>query len=1059
MTAPHQPIPAQSGLKPLTSSQRNVVRSGAQRLLVGAGAGSGKTSTVVQMVCHLLGAPVTDDEGTTFRAQTTLELGQIAAITFTNQAAADLKRKLRQAFKLSGLAHIATEVDGARIGTIHGFCGELLREFALRAGLRPGMTVIDEMKSSALGSTFAQQALTEAVETRDPAWLEPLVSGRRIRDVARFIQTLAEDTSRLAAYSANREGLRTHEERLLDLAMRAVDIRRTHMADEGLYDFDSLLVVTRDLLRDYPEVRRAIQRRIRVLIVDEFQDVDPVQRDIAMLLGGLDTDDQNPTRIVLVGDPKQSIFRFRRADVTLWNGVALQFGAASADGARAELSDNFRSRKGILAFVDRVFGAALDRAVSPDGERKPFEVSYAALGARGDDAEGDECVELRCVPALADGKMRSAGEVRRLEARDVALRIEALHAANRPYRDVAILLAGWGDVDLYEAALRARGIPVYVLRGEGFWESREIIDCLLALRAIRDSGSVVVDQAALIGFLKSPFVGVRDDTLLALAEHPDGWREALQTEQRERPLLDSAGSILERFGALRDRMPLGELLQRMIMETGFLAALSLDPQRGAQAIGNLRKLVRIATDSGDSSLGEWLRDVEEVRESGIKEPQERLYRERAEVVTITSIHSAKGLEWPVVFWCDMVRGGKPESGTLLTGRESFRLRDLSLVNDAGEPDDAVFSDFAAQLGLERQAESYRLWYVAATRPKELLVLSGIALSAPKADGGTASPDDGPVVKKFSGSPGDLIRESFASELEAPDFPDVVSYTHSDGTAFRMLVSRVAVDAAGVVAESRVAESDTVDAIPERFSAPEPIVARSGKRRLSATQLMEFTADPGAWWSRNIRSLDPNDPLADSRLRGGSSALGGTIVHDVLEHWGAATPDLEPLIDAAIGRHADADLDDATRDALRTDTREKVGRVIGHPRWAEIAVHVSARRELTFTHVLPDGSTIEGAFDLAAVIDGQTCILDVKSGMPTDGASLAATYAMQGATYVEVATAIARGRPATFELLQAVDGMVAPVAAIPGAALGTVERLRAYRGKNDRRSKGRGLDAT
>ncbi len=1042
MSTPTNSIPADALLQRLTSSQRDVVRSTAQRLLVGAGAGSGKTSTVVQMVCHLLGASVTDDEGTVFDAQTPLELGQIAAITFTNQAAADLKRKLRQALKSSGLVHIAAEVDGARIGTIHGFCGDLLREFALRAGLRPSVTVIDEMQSSALGGDCAEQALTEAVATRDPIWLEPLVSGRRIRDVARFIQTLAADTSRLDAYAANRDELRTHEERLLDLAIRAVEIRRVHMADEGLYDFDSLLVATRNLLRDVAEVRRAIQARIRVLIVDEFQDVDPVQRDIAMLLGGLDTDDPNPSRIVLVGDPKQSIFRFRRADVTLWNGVALRFGSASADGSRAELSDNFRSRKGILALVDRVFGSVLDGAVSPDGERKPFEVDYVALRACGKHAEGDECVELRCVPAHADGKQRSAGEVRRLEAQDVASRIEAMHEAQRPYGEIAILLAGWGDVEKYEIALRARGIPVYVLRGEGFWEAREIVDCLLALRAIRDSGTVVVDQAALIGFLKSPFVGVRDDTLLALAEHRAGWRDALRIEQRERPLLDAACSILDRFGALRDRMPLGELLQRLIMETGFMAALSLDPVRGPQAIGNLRKLVRVASDSGDLSLGEWLRDVEEVRESGAKEAQERLYRERADVVTITSIHSAKGLEWPVVFWCDMVRGGRAESGTLLDGRESFRLKDPALVDEDGEEKDEVFNDFSAQLALERQAESYRLWYVAATRPQQLLVLSGVALSIPKADDGKVPADDATIAKKFSGSPADLIRESFANELEAADFPDVISYAHTDGTAFRLLVSRVAVDSesTGITGTELL----TPDVDPAAFLGPDAIVAKSGKLRLSATQLMQFSAEPGGWWSRYIRSLDPDEPLAQRGVRGGS-ALGGTIVHDVLEHCGAETVDLEPLIEAAIGRHAGGVSDDGEREALRANAREKVARVLAHPRWTEVAGHASARRELTFTRVLSDGSTIEGAFDLAAVIDGETSILDVKSGKQTDAVSLAATYAMQGVTYKEVATAIARGRPATFELLQAVDGMVVTVADTPGEALAVVERLRVYRG--------------
>ncbi len=1085
MSTPLNPGTGGPGLVHLTASQREVVRSTAQRLLVGAGAGSGKTSTVVQMVCHLLGASVTDAEGTTFEARTTLQLGQIAAITFTNQAAADLKRKLRQALKLSGLAHIAADVDSARIGTIHGFCGDLLREFALRAGLRPSVTVINEMESLALGGACAELALTEAVESRDPTWLEPLVSGRRIRDVARFIQMLAADTARLDAYAANRAGLRTHEERLLDLAIRAVEIRRIEMVEQGLYDFDSLLVVTRDLLRDRHEVRHAIQRRIRVLIVDEFQDVDPVQRDIAMLLGGLDTGDPNPSRVILVGDPKQSIFRFRRADVTLWNGVAARFGSAHTDGAKAELSDNFRSRKGILALVDRVFGSALDGAVSPDGERRAFEVDYVALHASAKHAEGDECVELRCVPAHPDGKQRSAGEVRRLEAQDVAARIWALHADGCAFGDIAMLLAGWGDVDLYESALRSRGIPVYVLRGEGFWEAREIIDCLLALRAIRDSGTVVVDQAALVGFLKSPFVGVRDDTLLALAEHQDGWRAAMQAEPRERALLDRACVILERFGALRDRMPLGELLQRLITETGFLAAVSLDPSRGAQAVGNLRKLIRLAAESGDSSLGEWLREVEEERESGAKEAQERLYRERADVVTITSIHSAKGLEWPVVFWCDMVRGSKAEGGSLLDGRELFRLKDPSLLDDDREPNDEVFDDFAAQLALERQAESYRLWYVAATRPQQLLVLSGIALASPKAEDGNGASDTA-KVPRFSGSPADLIRQSFARELEAPGFPDVIHYSHDDGTVFRMLVSRVAGDAAGAAAVSAAddaigdaavrtaaaaggtavgdaamvtragaaitgADAIAVSAEQGSFIPPRPIVAKSGKLRLSATQLMQFTAEPDVWWSRHVRRLDLDEPLRAPDApdaRGSGSALSGTIVHDGLEHFGAETTDLETLIAAALARHAGGNLDAAQREALRTIARERVSLVINHPRWNEIAGDASTRRELTFTRVLPDGSTIEGAFDLAAVLEGQTCILDVKSGKQTDAASLASAYAMQAATYQEAATAIAGDRPTTFELLQAADGMVVSVPDTPGAALDAVERLRAYRGSSE-----------
>ncbi|MDZ7631553.1 MAG: ATP-dependent DNA helicase [Gemmatimonadaceae bacterium] len=1037
------PAVAGPALDPLTASQRDVVCSTAQRLLVGAGAGSGKTSTVVRMVCYLLGATVHDHDGNTLTAPQTLELGEIAAITFTNQAAADLKRKLRQALKLSNMPRIAAEVDGARIGTIHGFCGDLLREFALRAGLRPNVTVIDELQSLAIESACAEQALTEAVESRDPSWLEPLVSGRRIRDVAQFIQVVARDTARLDAYAANRDQLRPHEERLLDLAIRAVELRRAQMKDDGLYDFDSLLVVTRDLLRDHADVRRAIQRRIRVLIVDEFQDVDPVQRDIAMLLGGLDTDDADPSRIVLVGDPKQSIFRFRRADVTIWNDVSARFGTASAVGATAELSDNFRSRKGILALVDRVIGVALDRAVSPDGERQPFEVAYTPLTARGKHAAGDECVELRCVPASPDGKPRKAGEVRVLEAQDVASRIAALRGDGYGYGDMAILLAGWGEVDLYEAALRARGIPVYVLRGEGFWEAREIIDCLLALRAIRDGRDAVVDQVALIGFLKSPFVGVRDETLLALAQQGAGLREALRTEPRERVLLDRACAILERFGALRDRMPLGALLQRLCMETGFLAALSVDPARGAQAMGNVRKLIRLASESGDLSLGEWLREVEEVRAAGVKEAQERLYRERADVVTITSIHSAKGLEWPVVFWCDTVRGGRPESGTLLDGRELFRVKDVSHVDEEGDDTDDVFAEFAMQQSLERQAEAYRLWYVAATRPQQLLVLSGIALSDAKSV--SASRDEGDAegtatVRKFTGSPGDLIREAFASELAAPTVPAVISYAHADGTMFRMTVAMVATDIAARDVRTDVRATDVE---PAAFLAPARVRAHSGRRRLSATQLMQFVREPTAWESRYVRSLDPEERRLARAAGTEDSARSGTIVHQVLERWNANDAELDQLIDAAITQHATVRDDEGQRAALRRSVREIVRKVTSHDRWNGMTSNATARRELTFTRILPDGSTIEGAFDLVAVIDGRTVILDVKSGAQRDATTLADRYAVQGATYRAVAEALVPDRPATFELLQAADGALISVEQGVELIMDTIERLRRH----------------
>ena len=1005
----------------LTASQCAVVRSGAGRLLVGAGAGSGKTSTVVQSICHRLGATVTDAEGRTFAPEVILELRDIAAITFTNQAAADLKRKLRQALRQAGLGEAARDVDTARIGTIHSFCGDVVREFALQAGRRPLVTVLDDAQSASLTRDAAQSTLLEAIAVRGVDWLEPLRQGRQHGHIAGLIGDLAVDTSRLTAYAAGAGALRAHESRLMILAQRCAEIRHAQMDAQGAYDFDGILLAARDLLRDDTEVRLGLQRRIRLLIVDEFQDVDPVQRDIVMLLAGVAVNDPEPSSLMLVGDPKQSIFRFRRADVTLWNDVATTFGSNDSEGKTIELSENFRSRKGILAFVDQVFGSALDRPVYPTAVRTAFEVDYRPLRAAGPDAEGDECVELRCVPPAADGKERGAPEVRALEARDVALRIEALVGGGEVYGDIAILLSGWGDLEVYESALRARGIPAYALRSEGFWESREILDCVLALRAIRDVDGAV-DRAGLIGFLRSPFVGVRDDTLLSLAKHPAGLRRAMRTETRERPLLDRACALLDRFSNLRDRMPHGELLQRLVSESGFGAVLALDPVGGRQALANIGKLERLATAGGSLSLGEWLLQVSEQRETGVKVSHERLYRERADVVTISSIHSAKGLEWPVVFWCDMVRTGKPAADPLLMGRDRFTLKDPLQSSDGEADRDPVHDDHAADLALEAEAEAYRLWYVAATRPRRLLVLSGIALpvAAPK----PPKPDPKRPTS-FTGCPAALVRAAFASELGAAELPAVIQYQHTDGTSFRMKVAAVAVEDADSDDESSSSpKAGALDATG--FIAQQSIACRKGRRQLSATQLLKFSreqeaADALTRWKRAPAASSDTKWVVSS-----NATLSGTLVHDVLEHWHDGLGDIESLVAAAMSRHATGVADSALHDALQSAVSTLVQQVIAHPRWRELADSPSARRELSFTRVLPDGSTVQGALDLATVVDGETLILDVKSGAAKDSVQLIETYQIQAATYGDAATAITGGRPTRFEILQAADGLTIPI---------------------------------
>lgn len=974
----------------LTKAQQRVVEHQFGHLLVDAGAGSGKTTTVVQALCHQLGVPVIVDGKPLAPVAVPLTFEQVAAITFTNQAAADLKRKLRLALRNGGRRDLSAEVDSARIGTIHSFCGDLLRDFALRAGARPGRRVLEEGEGGALSSQCALDAVHAAIALQDVPGLDALLTGRKLQDIGQWVATLSEDTDRLSRLADGNAVLRTHEQTLFVLATRAAALRVERLERDALLDFDQMIAGVRELLLD-DVVRHAIQQRIRLLVLDEFQDVDPVQRDIAFLLGGITHADPSPTRIILVGDPKQSIYRFRRADVTLWNGVATTFQQGS--GTVTPLQENFRSKGAILGFVDAAVGTALDSAVAESGERQPYEVDYKSLIPQAEHYEGDHAVEFLVVGAQDDGKQRNAETVRALEANELARRITELRADGVPYGDMALLLAGWSAVDVYASALRAAGIPLYVLRSEGFWAEREVIDCLLALRAIRD----ITDDVAVAGFLKSPFVGVRDDTLLALAQAADGapLASVLTAVPYERDLLVHAQSLLSVYGALRDRVSTHTLLQRLLHESGYLAAVALDAENGAQSVANLRKLIRMAAATPDKSLGDFLRMVAEQRDRDDRVAPERLYRERSDVVTITSVHSSKGLEWPVVFWCDLVRALKPNNDKLLLGRNAFCVKDGTLSDDEKDP---VHQAMAADLKLEQLAEAYRLWYVAATRAKVRLVLSGIPL--------------GEMRKAVS--PAWALRQRFSELGNGKE----LEYSSASGATYHAMVR--------TCSDEPLPERELAAEEPVLSLAPATIPAAAGSSRLSASQLMTFAHDANLWWERYVLRCETS-AFSGRAFTGSGSVVQGLIVHDVLERLGGDGSDVLELIEEAIAeRDEDAPgAESAEGHAYRRYLRERVEAAAGSPVWQDVAEAPGARRELAFTRVLGDGAVLSGAMDLAARDGSAVKVLDVKT-TSASGAQLAARYAVQAAVYTDAVRTIGGASEVTFALLTVPAGATTEV---------------------------------
>ncbi len=969
---------------PPNDQQWRIIRETTDHLLVSAGAGTGKTTTVVNHILYLIGVPV---EGEC--AAEPIPLRDIAAITYTNAAAADLKRDLRKKLRDAGRRREAYLVDTLRIGTIHAFCGAILREFALHHGGHPDAQVLDDGEANALASEAVRDSMVAAIEEDATQGLKELFEVRSFKDVEDDVGRLVAESDRLAVISGNRADLDQREGAIVDLALLSRRRLDRVLTDRGLIDYDSMIVQTRDLLR-HDDVRRALQRRLRVLVIDEFQDVDPVQGQIAYLLGQPGENVEGSTRLLIVGDPKQSIYRFRRADVTVWNRTRVDF--ERWDGcAVAPLSHNYRSTDSILGFVDHTIGALMDEPLAGD-ELADYEVRFETLEAGTDDQKRDRSVELIVVPAKSDGKKQSAGDARRIEAEAVARRAAQLvRDGEAEWGDIAILLTGWAALDTYRLALEAAGAPTYPLLNERFWLRREVIDMIVALKAIRDPA----DDVAFVGFMRSPFVGVKDETLLAAARTRGGrrpyWYARDEVEVGEPELWSEGVRRLERYVELRDRMPTPDLLAELLRETGYLAHLAYQGDHKEQAIGNVHKFLHLAHGMAQLGLGDFIKRIDEARTRKDREADALLSGQDG-AVTLTSIHSAKGLEWKVVFVCDLDRGPHIPKDRLIIGRDTIALHiDDEEPEEGGdeaeEPAPDRHAELKAQELAEEQVERKRVWYVAFTRAMERLIVSGL----PEWD----------RDKDNRITPAEILWTRLTSvELE-------------DGAEFSYQ-SRAGATFAGTV---RLANPEDVDERTEHIpdplaserlaTAPAPIAMATGRPRHSATELLSFSRCEKKHWFKYVLGVrEPSSGRGKAELVDAISR--GLIVHDVLERL-REDAELDELLEDAITRHdEDAPPSGSERGIeYREHLREEVQLVSEHADYRALADQPTARHELDFVYLRNRDERYEGSFDLAALDGERITLLDVKTPQCDEAMARkkAGDYAPQRDVYVSAAEGI------------------------------------------------------
>ncbi|MEO8277324.1 MAG: UvrD-helicase domain-containing protein [Thermoanaerobaculia bacterium] len=557
---------------------------------------------------------------------------------------------------------------------------------------------------------------------------------------------------------------------LFELARRAlgplVEEIRVRLQRAGVLSFEDLLDRATELVRKSVPVRRRLRREIRQLLVDEFQDTDRRQCELLAALA-LGADEGPRPGLFVVGDPKQSIYAFRSADLASYDRFLRRM--AAAGGTSARLSVNFRSVPAILAEVERSIAPVMLAEAGVQPQFEALSAGPAKAASAGFERSGRSAVEqwVSWDPAaLARGETTKSDPATAVEAAAIAADIRDLHAAEGvEWKSFGILLRARGALEIYLEALRRAGVPYAVQKDRSYYRRREIIDLASAIQAILDPA----DLLALVAFLRSPLVGVPDAAWIPLwrngfaaamvaagsnddlrfsdtAESPHASHFAeidaaiVRAAAEIPPDIPGLAAIPAWDVALREavravsrlrqefrRVPAEEWVERL------RARLLPEPLAGARFLGrfgiaNVQRLlsrleVELAAESDPHrALARLRQAIAEERDAEDARPPEA----SADAVAVMTIHTAKGLEFPHVYLAQAHRAAgvrRDVTNDLVPalGESAEEGRRECLLFGAPSPG---FAAAEAPRRRSREAESVRLLYVALTRAKDRLVVCG-----------------------------------------------------------------------------------------------------------------------------------------------------------------------------------------------------------------------------------------------------------------------------------------------------------------------------------------------
>lgn len=1042
--------------------------------LVEAAAGTGKTTLLVERILTIV------REGKA-------RLRDVAAITFTEKAAGELKVRLRQT--IEALLHrenapdqpllqrALTDLDVMSVSTIHSFCAEMLRELPVEAGVEPGFAVTDDLAARLIfdetweewlagqmtpDNTVLRRAVELGVHCEQGAGLYALArtlddhrdlldrvkldapcddsalaqAAQAICDLASEIESalprcsdrsdngaqqienviaplaasdppddfdaaipwmqvlpelnarsgsqknwdagaLASVKEKTAELKARIESFRgeVHHRVLHDVAEYMegfLDALRQAKTRQRALDFHDLLLLSRNMLRDSPAARAHFKRAWRYILVDEFQDTDPLQTEIVFFLS------EEPDRranlweevrlrsgkLFLVGDPKQSIYSFRRADLDLYGRVKE---IMRAQGEVLTLSVNFRTVPENICEINALFAGWMTGPVNGR-----YEPEHVPLDPYREAVKQDGGLRLLYPPPELPVESPNAAQWRRMEANCVAQIIRrAVESGERitcpvareprPVRfgDMAILLRANTGLEILEESLRAWDIPYQVAGGKYYYKRVEMRDLLYVLRAIENP----CDGFSILHALRSPFFGLSDEDLLR--HFLDSGSFNYLAPPAEPGRIVNAFEMLRQMHETRNAHPLPAVIEDLFERTQALQIYAMKPH-GEQRAANLLKAIETArrmARAENITFGGLVRWLSRMERAGEIEGESPVAEADADSVQVMTVHKAKGLEFPLVFLAFM-DARKPGKDECIVERDVGRMH----LNLGGGLNTRSWKEAEALHKDRTEHEERRLFYVAATRARDRLYLPV----------GWGKGSKGSFLNYVRPRYGDREKLPGQAPLAVPATDDMdLQMTGRDELRMKPGLTGPLPDEAQAFWLHR--QNWQAD-LAERASQLE-----YQNKVMTAT---EATREAEPW----PEFVVPARPGAGLRV--------GSLVHEALEHADFDSPDgVHRLVRALAPEY------DLPEDAVDTAC-SLAARCLDLPVMHRARDAQACYREMPFT-VSTDRGLLEGRMDLVFIEEDGAVIVDYKTDAITEGEAVtrAEHHRPQGQAYAEALAAV------------------------------------------------------